>query len=115
MNNNLPIQKEKIPPKTDWYSKPIGGKAIIIFLVLIVIGLGFFHIVPSIPFAIIPKANFTYSYTFVNVDEIVRKYNNRSLGERMRGNELFDNLVDKLRDKGMIYETDERKPLDFNF
>lgn len=96
------------------FTKENGGKAILIIIVFFIIFLGFFHIVPA-HFKIFPKAHFTYSYTFVDVEEVVSKYNNRSLGERMRGEEIFDHLVDKLMEKGIMYNTSERKPLDFNF
>ena len=86
----------------------------LLFGVIVVVILGFVHVVPG-HLSIFPKAHFTYSYTFVDVDEIVTKYNNRSLGERMRGEELFDHLVDKLKEKGVMYETGERRKLDPNF
>jgi len=93
------------------FTKPMGGKAFLVIVILLAIFLGFFHIVPS-HVKIFPKAHFTYSYTFIDVDEIVNRYNSRTLGERMRGEEVFDHLVDKLMEKGVMYQTGETTPLD---
>lgn len=100
------------------FTKPIGSKAIIITIIILIIILGFVHIVPPNEkeiLTIFPKAHFSYTYTFVNVDEIVEKYNNRTLGERMRGEELFDHLVDRLKEKGILYKTGEKKHIDYDF
>ncbi len=70
--------------------------------------LGFFHIVTD-NFAIIPKDHFTYSMTFVNVDDIVKQYNNQSLSERLKSDALFDHLVKQLENRKMIVTS---KPTD---
>jgi len=115
-------KKSKMKDNTSLLTKLIGKivfvKAFAIFLILIIISLGFFHIVPFNGKELItffPKSHFSYSYTFVDVDEVVNRYNNQNLGERMRGNELFDNLVSRLKEKGIIYNTEEKKTLNFNF
>jgi hypothetical protein len=108
---NQPIYKNSEKKEESVFTKPIGGKGILVMIVVFVLFLGFFHIVPSY-LKVFPKAHFTYSYTIVDVDEIVKKYNNRSLGERMRGEEIFDHLVDKLMEKGVMYNSGETRKLD---
>jgi len=94
-------------------TKPLGGGSFLIIIGIIVISLGFFHIVPG-HLAIFPKSRFSYSLTFVSAEEIVKKYNNRNLGERLRGDDLFDHLVDKLKERGIITDS-QRKSIDWDF
>ena len=107
INHTERKRKEKIKNR----NKNIIGVIAIIFGIIF---LGFFHILPG-HFTIFPKAHFTYSYTFVSVDDVIKKYNNRNIGERLRGDELFDHLIGKLKDKGLIYNTGERKSIDLDF
>jgi len=102
---NKPIFKpqykyDKIQSNNNKLKNIIGG----ITIFLIIIFFGFFHIVFE-PLRIFPKAHFTFSYTFVNVGDIVKKYNKQSLGERLRSNEVFDNLVYELGERGYIHDT----------
>lgn len=95
------------------FTKNLGGGTALIIIGIIIVILGFVHIVPS-HLSIFPKSHFTYSYTFVNVDEVIKKFNNQTLGQRMRGEEVFDHLVDKLTEKGII-QMEGSKPLDLKF
>jgi len=104
------------PHKIPFIFKPIGFTAVFIFLIILVITLGFFHIVPPNSkdlITIFPKAHFSYSYTFVDIDEVVDKYNNRNLGQMLRGDEVFDNLHDRLLEKGIIVKSGKSKEIDW--
>ncbi|MDD3045175.1 MAG: zinc ribbon domain-containing protein [Candidatus Delongbacteria bacterium] len=110
--------KKYLRKKNSVLSKPIGKYVVIsllLFAILFTISLGFFHIVPhEAGITIFPKAHFTYYYTFVDVSEIVEKYNNRNLGQMLRGDEVFDNLHDRLFEKGIIVKSGKTRSIDWS-
>ena len=56
-------------------------------LLTIVIILGFLHIVrgaDGMPRAVVAKEHFTYSMTFVSLDDLISRYNDRSIAEAQR-------------------------------
>jgi hypothetical protein len=65
--------------------------------------------------SIFPKAHFTFSYTFVNVDEVLRRYNSQSFGERIRGEEVFNHLMGKLSEEGIIGKSGSKSIDKFEF
>ncbi len=74
-----------------------------IFLAILIGGLGFIHVVQTDSFiTIVPKSRFTFSNTFTSVSEIVARYNNRSLGDAIRGDSQLDHLVRELECRGEI-------------
>ena len=74
-----------------------------IFLLLIIGSLGFVHIVSTgSGVTIIPKTHFTFASTFVSTDDILERYNHRSLRDAFSRDELFDNLVRELEHRGYI-------------
>lgn len=77
-------------------------RAGIIMLVLISC-LGFFHIVNTGEgVSIIPKASFTFSDTMVSVNEIIERYNKRTLRDAFHGDPQFDHLVRELERRELI-------------
>jgi rRNA maturation protein Nop10 len=73
-------------------------------LLIVAILLGFFHIVSSETVTIIPKEHFTYSMTFISLDNVLTRYNERSIGSSMRGNALLDHLVEELGQRHLVSE-----------
>jgi len=74
-----------------------------VILALIIVGLGFSHIVLTEPFpTIIPEASFTFSNTFTTVSEVVARNNSQSLGDALRGDPQFEHLVRELERRGQI-------------
>ena len=78
-----------------------------IYLILIVLLIGFFmtfHIVrkDGSTVTIIPKANISFSDTIVDLDQVIQSYNNRSAGEKLRGENINKELIRKLKEKGLI-------------
>jgi len=84
---------------------------IIIFMVIIIICMGFFHFVGTGDgFTIVPKASISFSNTFTSVDDVIKQYNNRSLGEALRGNSQLDSLVNELQNRGYISHSTPTPP-----
>jgi hypothetical protein len=52
--------------------------------------------------AVIPKEHFTFADCLVNVDDIIKQYNGRTVGEKMRGEGVNEYLVRKLLEKKII-------------
>ncbi len=78
-------------------------KALAIFAMLLGAAFGFLHIVETgAGFTLVPKAGFTFADTFISVDDVIRRYNNRDLAEALRGNPQLDNLVHSLERQGLI-------------
>ena len=50
----------------------------------------------------IPKAHFTYTLTFVSVEQALERYNNRTIADAFTRDELFDNLMRQLESRGYI-------------
>ena len=74
------------------------------FILLIIVALGFTHIIfnEKVFAGIVPKQGFTYAMTFVSVEDLINRYNNRSLGSAMRGDPMLEYLVGELERKGII-------------
>jgi len=114
-----------IPPKKfDPFNTPISGKPFFITLsvlaCLIAGFLLFFHTVSySGGFTIVPKEHATFSESFVTLDDLISQYNNRSFGEKLRGEGVNSYLVKRLEEKGLIKdapssETANTSPSIFN-
>lgn len=74
-----------------------------IFAMLLGAAFGFLHIVETgAGFTVVPKAGFTFVDTFISVGDVVRRYNNRSFAEALRGDPQLDNLVRNLEKQGLI-------------
>lgn len=74
-----------------------------IFAMLLGVAFGFLHIVETgAGFTVVPKAGFTFVDTFISVDDVIRRYNNRSFAEALRGDPQLDNLVRNLEKQGLI-------------
>lgn len=74
-----------------------------IFAMLLGAAFGFLHIVDTgARFTVVPKAGFTFVDTFISVDDVIRRYNNRSFAEALRGDPQLDNLVRNLEKQGLI-------------
>lgn len=74
-----------------------------VFVMLFGAALGFFHVVETgAGFTVVPKANFTFVDTFISVGDVIRRYNNRSFAEALRGDPQLDNLVRNLEKQGYI-------------
>lgn len=65
--------------------------------------LGMLHIVQtdSTP-TFIPKEHFTFSMTFTSVDEVVTRWNNRSIAEAARSDPFLENLGHELEKRGYL-------------
>ena len=64
---------------------------------------GFTHFVQvNDSFTIIPKLSFTFSDTFITLDEVITRHNNQSVTERLRGDPQLDNLVRVLQTEKFI-------------
>ena len=71
----------------------------------IVIILGFLHIVRHADGAlraVVAKEHFTYSMTFVCLEDLITRSNNRGIAEAQRGDPLFDHLIAQLEQKKVI-------------
>ena len=80
-----------------------------VFAMLLGVAFGFFHIVETgAAFTVVPKASFTFVGTFVSMDDVIRRYNNRSFAEALRGDYQLDNLVRGLEKQGFI--SSSKKP-----
>lgn len=78
-------------------------KMLVVFVMLLSATLGFFHFVETgAGFTVVPKANFTFVDTFISVGDVIRRYNNRSFAEALRGDAQLDNLVRNLEKQGYI-------------
>ena len=65
--------------------------------------LGLFHFVYKDPgLSIVPKASFSYSDTFVSLEDVLHRYNNRSPAEAFRGDPSLDNLMRHLQERGVV-------------
>ena len=74
-----------------------------IFAMLLGAAFGFFHIVRTgAGFTVVPKASFTFVDTFTSVGDVIRRYNNRSFAEALRGDPQLDNLVRGLEKQDLI-------------
>lgn len=78
-------------------------KVLGVFTILVGAALGFFSIVEtSSGFTIVPKASFTFVDTFISVDDVIRRYNNKNFSEVLRGDPQLDNIVRNLENRGYI-------------
>ena len=74
-----------------------------LILLVLVCCLGFFHIVTTGDgVSIIPKAGFTFSDTFISVDDVIQRYNKRTLGDAFHSDPQFDHLVRQLENRELI-------------
>jgi len=91
------------PPPPNYLARNI---AVGICLLLIIGLAGAFHIVSTgsslTDVTLIPKAHFTFASTFVSTDDVIKRYNGRSFGDAFARDELFDNLVRQLEQRGYI-------------
>ncbi len=92
------------------------GPAQLLLLGLVAIGstvlLLSFHVVRSDDgYHFVAKRSLTFSDTFITVDEVVNRWNRRSFGERMRGNEDLEALVRRLEERDLIQSSSRRAPL----
>ncbi len=74
-------------------------------IILIIVSFGFVHwvILDDVPCLwFVPKSHFTYTLSIVTVDEVIQRYNNRSLASAFRGDDLLDRLVDELQRQHFI-------------
>lgn len=79
-------------------------------IISIICFLGMFHIVSSsYATTIIPKLSFTFSDTFVSIDEVINRYNNKNLSEKLRGDPQFDNIIRVLRSKELISDVSKKE------
>jgi hypothetical protein len=71
---------------------------------LIALALGFFHVVGTgHGITVVPKEHFTYSLTFISVEEVIKRHNSQSLGEALLQRDvLFENLERQLLADGYI-------------
>lgn len=80
-----------------------------VFAMLLGAAFGFFHVVETgAGFTVVPKASFTFVDTFISVGDVIRRYNNRSFAEALRGDSQLDNLVRGLEKQGFI--SSSKKP-----
>ncbi len=86
----------------------IGG--FILFLGIIIISLGFFHIVPDAPngISIIPKHHFTYAMTIISIKEFLEIWNNRNPQQIMHCDDIIDNIEYEYTKKGWIADIESR-------
>lgn len=78
-------------------------KILLIFAVLLGATFGFLHIVETgVGFTVVPKAGFTFVDTYISVGDVIRRQNNRSFVEALRGDPQLDNLVRNLEKQGYI-------------
>lgn len=103
----------KIDESTEFANKnkvtfSIAGIVVGIVILLFLVG---FHIVMySGGVTLIPKEHLSFSETIVDVDDLIRQYNNRDFGQILRGEGVNLYLVRKLEDKGIIVSTS--RPID---
>ena len=104
-------------PKDRFHSRSGSPNQIAVFvLVIVVLGavLTFFlsfHIVShSGGISLIPKDHLSFADTFVNIDHLIREYNERTLGEKLRGEGVNLYLIRKLKDKGIVSLTADKTP-----
>jgi hypothetical protein len=65
-----------------------------------------FHLVSSSSgLTIVPKEHLSFADTFVSVDTLIRQYNERSAGEKLRGEGVNRYLIRKLQEKELISST----------
>ena len=65
-----------------------------IFLFLFIGALGLLHIVKTdSAYTLVPKEHFTFSMTVTSVDEVIERWNKRTLGDSIRGDTLLTHLV----------------------
>lgn len=77
--------------------------AAIIFLMAMIGGLGFIHIVyTGSGYTIVAKEHFSFSMTFISTEEIINRWNNRGFSEVIRGEPLLDHLVMELKQEGYL-------------
>lgn len=105
MTNSIDKQLHRGKSESRFARDLLGG----IVLAGLIGGLGFFHIVNTGgSFVIIPKISFSYANTFISVEEVLDKNNNRTLVEAIRGDQQLDNLIRQLQRKGHITKKTEK-------
>ncbi len=87
-------------------------KKFFILNILIVGFFGFTHFIgTNDSFIIIPKLSFTYSDTFITIDEIITRYNQQSIVEKIRGDPRLDNIIRVLQSKQLITTKTNIEPI----
>jgi hypothetical protein len=62
-----------------------------------------FHVVSSSNgLTVVPKEHFSFADTFVSVETLIHQYNERSFGQRLRGEGVNLYLIRKLQEKELI-------------
>jgi hypothetical protein len=89
---------------------PFSITGIVLIAGLLLFLLGFHIVIYSGGVTLIPKEHLSFSETIVDVDDIIRQYNTRDLGERLRGEGVNMYLVRKLEDKGIITISSSTEP-----
>ncbi len=112
------IKKEAIQCRYCGKSLNVGARQLLFLLVFFLIATaifcGFFHIVPGAPGfpPVVPKAHFTYSKTVITVEDYIREWNNRTLGQAVRGDPLLENLGKHMRKRGWVYPKDKKESIE---
>lgn len=108
INQGLKIDESKELANKNKVSLYIAGIVVGIVILLFLVG---FHIVMySGGVTLITKEHLSFAETIVDVEDIIRQYNNRDFGQVLRGEGVNLYLVRKLEDKGIIVSTS--RPID---
>jgi hypothetical protein len=111
INQGLKIDENKELANKNKVTFSIAGIVIGIMILLFLVG---FHIVTySGGITLIPKEHLSFSETIVDVEDIIRQYNNRDFGQVLRGEGVNLYLIRKLEDKGIIVSTS--RPIDSSY
>lgn len=95
-----------------WY-REIGFAPLLIIFLLVAAFFGFFHIIPDAPdIPVVPKAHFTYSMTIISIEDFLSRWNNRTLGEAVRGDELLENLNRQMLERGWVVRSREKSNIE---
>jgi len=100
----MPVPAAPAIVKPSFLGTPLQWGSLAGFILLVIVALGFVHIIfnNKLIVGVVPKQGFTYAMTFVSVDDVINRYNNRTLGSAMRGDPVLDYLVEELERKEII-------------
>lgn len=88
-------------------------KIFVILLVVILGFLGFTHFIQTNEsFTLIPKLSFTFLDTFITTDEVITRYNQQSVAERLHGDPQFENIVRVLKSKKFLIDKENKNTTD---